>query len=749
MKHTLLIFVLLNNLYSYSQNSTGSIKGKVTSDSEPLELASVALLRTSFSCTTNNDGDFEIKEIPTGKYQLRITYMGYENFQEEITIKQNSSTEIKAVLIPLTSRLKEIVVTGTLKEVTKLQSVTPVDIYSLKYFQRNPSTNIFDALSNVSGVFTDVDNGVSNTNDVQINGLEGSYTMVLIDGVPAMNGLAGIYALNALPISMIEKVEVLKGASSALYGSDAIAGVINIKTKNPLSAPCLALNVFLDSKLNANIDISATIKLKRVSSIFSFSGQGIDYRWDINGDNFTDVPLTNRANFYNKWSFTRKDNRIAAIYARYLFEDRFGGQMDMSTQWRGSDRYYGEALTTHQWQIGFQYQIPVKEKFMLTADYSEHRQTAYFGAHYFKGIQRTGFGQLTWNKKVDAVNELLLGASYRLNYYEDNTPLSNDTNIGSSKLNHIAGIFMEDEISIAPNHKLVLGTRFDYNTHSGPVVTPRLNYKWNSKDENNVIRIGVGTGYRVPNLLNEGFAALNGSRQIYVAEKLKTELAINANVNYSRVQHIKSGLFNLDASVFYTYFFNLINPNYDVDPTLIVYSNSKAGAMASGFSIYSDFTFNYPLKIGVGFTYTNVFEINKNEAGQKEKEIPLHSPPFVANFYLSYNFPVPQLSIDWSGNVISPMKLSTVPHDFRADYSPWFTLQNIQVTKKFNKGVEIYTGIKNLFNFIQKDPLLRPFDPFNKNTAVDNPFNYRFDTTYGFTTTEGIKGFVGLRYTLQ
>lgn len=744
----LLLSAMCNVMLAYSQSNTGAINGIIYGEHGPLDLASVTLLKTPYSTLTDSNGHFLLSGVPVGKYQLQIHYVGYENHQQAITISTEVTSTVNATLIPLTSKLTQIIVTGTLKEVSKLQSITPVDAYSAKYFLRNPSNNFHEALANINGIFPDVDNGVSNTTDVQINGLEGNYTMFLIDGVPAMNGLAGIYALNALPVNMVDKVEVVKGASSMLYGSEAIAGVINIKTANPANAPRLAINTYFDSKLTANLDITATIKLKRASSLLAASANVADYKWDIDNNHFTDIPLTNRANFYNKWSFYRKENRLAFVYARYLFEDRFGGEMNMRPVQRGSDSLYGEAITTHQWQAGFQYQFAVPGNLLLMADYSEHRQKAYYGANFFKGIQRTGFAQLTWSKKIDKVNELLMGASYRINYYFDNTGLAADSNTGG-RINHIAGIFLEDEIGITTEHKLLVGVRFDYSSLNGPVFIPRLNYKWNSKDEKNIIRIGAGTGYRVPNLMNEGFAALNGSRQIVVVEKLNPEIAINTNANYQRIQKIKGGLLNIDASVFYTYFFNLVNPDYDEDPELIVYSNSRGGAMASGFSIYTDFTFNYPLKIGAGFTFTNVFELEENEEGEKEKETPAHVPPFVANFFLSYNFAVPQLSIDWTGNVVSPMLLTAVPDDFRPGKSPWHTIQNIQLTKKFNNGLQIYLGLKNIFNFIQKDPILRPFDPFNKDVTNNNPFNYRFDTTYGFTTTEGIKGFVGLRYILQ
>ncbi|MBL0309273.1 MAG: TonB-dependent receptor [Bacteroidetes bacterium] len=743
----LLIPLLLTPLFSFPQ-SVGTLIGMVSGDDEKLEFASVVLLRTDIGTNTDKQGYFELKQVPVGKYQLRISFIGYEFFQDEVEVKLGEITEVKVTLIELTSHLKEIVITGSLKEVTKLQSVTPVDVYTTKYFQRNPVNNIWDALRNVNGIFPDIDNGVTNTTDIQINGLEGNYSMILIDGVPAMNGLAGIYALNAIPMSMVEKIEILKGSASALYGSEAIAGVINIKTKSPTNTPKLHVNASLDSYLDANADITTSFRIHRATSMVSVSGQTSQYRWDLNKDNFMDIPLTNRISVFNKWQFDRKDSGLTYIYGRFLYEDRFGGQKDIPGRIAGNPDYYSEWIKTNQWQVGFHYQLPVKDQMVLRVDYSEHYQKAIYGISRFNGRQRTGFSQLTWNKKIDRVNDLLMGALYRLNYYTDNTGVSIDSGSIPKRYNHIGGVFIEDEMSFGKYHKLVAGVRFEYSQNAGPVFTPRINYKWNSKDEKHVVRIGVGTGYRVANLLNEGFGAMNGSRQIKVAEPLKPEYTISGNANYTRVQELKGGVLDLDASVFLTYFTNFIEPDYNEDPKFIVYSNNKRGAMSTGFSANAGFTFNYPLKIGIGFTYAYVFEIEEDESGKRERQVPEHSPPFTANFFFSYLFPAPQLSLDWTGTLISPMLLATVLDDFRPTKSPWYTIQNVQLTKKFRKGMEIYVGIKNLFNFIQKDPILRPFDPFNRNVQTDNPLNYRFDTTYGFTTMEGIKAFVGFRYTL-
>lgn len=746
MKKLLPCFIL-NLVALLGVAQTATISGVVQGDEGTLELATVSLLKTTYAASTDSTGRYTL-QVPAGKYQLRVTYIGFENFQTEVIAKEDDDIEVHVELVPLTSGLKEVVVTGSLKEVRKSESITAVDVYSQKYFERNPVTNLFDGLYQINGLFADVDNGVANTTDVQINGLEGNYTMYVIDGVPAMNNLAGYYALNAFPMNIIDKIEIVKGASSSLYGSEAIGGVVNIKTKNPNSIPKFSMNVSLTSMLEAYADFTVRYKTGKVPSMLAVSAESFNMRWDIDRDNMLDIPLVNRVNVYNKWALPRADGKTANIYIRYLFEDRFGGERDMPSQWRGSTRNYSEAITTHQWQAGLQYQLPVKENILFALDYSEHRQQAYFGFNKYNGIQSAGFAQFTWSKKIDDITEFVLGASYRINYFEDNTPLSADSLTGYPRLNHMPALFFEDELNLGKGHRILAGARLEYSTRSKFIPTPRFNYKWSSNDKLNTIRAGVGTGYRIPSVVNEGIGAMNGSRTIEIEGDLKPEYAISSNLGYSRVQELTGGLLSLEATGFFTYFFNFIEPDYKDDETKIVYENSK-GAQAAGFSVNADFTFNYPLKVGVGFTYTNVFEREEDEDGEIEKETPEHQPPFVANFYLSYNFPVPQLSIDWTGNFVTPMILARVENDPRPEKSPPYSIQNIQLTKKFKNGLEIYCGIKNIFNFIQKDPILRGHDPYNRTYDANNPDDYRFDTTYGFTTTQGIKGFVGIRYVIR
>ena len=629
----------------------------------------------------------------------------------------------------------EVVVTGNLQGQRKLESVTPIDVYTAEYFKKNNVNNVFDALSSINGVYTDIDQDLTYVTDVNINGLEGNYTMFLVDGVPAMNGLAGLYSLTAFPMSIVDRIEVQKGPSSTLYGSDAMAGVINIITKNPGDAPRFSIDASLNSLLDATLGLSGAFKVGQASSIIAFSGESSDYRRDINHDGFMDYPLVNRANFFNKWSIARKDKKKTIFYARYLFEDRFAGQMDAPGRTVNSDQYYTEWIRTNQWQAGFQYEFPTKEHFTLSADYSEHYQQAYYDTNYYRGNQKTGFAQLTWDKRIRKHN-LLAGVTYRAKYYTDNTSVQ------------IAGVFIQDEVAITPQNKLSFGCRFDYSTRSGPLPTPRIDYKWNSEDQKNIFRIGVGTAYRVPNLLDEGFGALNGSRQVEVDGPLHTEYAVGMTTSYTRIQRFNKGAVSVEIGAFGTWLTNFVNPDYDTDSSKIIYRNSNGGG-TFGANFKADIVFNFPLKIGVSATYAYAFEVDKGDGGDIDIEIPTHSPPLLANWYVGYTFTKAGVTIDYTADLVSPMLLATVDNDFRPTHSPWFSLENIQVTKKFKCGIEIFGGVKNFLNFKEQNPILRPFDPFNRSVNVNNPNGYTFDTTYGYAPLEGAKGFIGFRYILK
>jgi outer membrane receptor for ferrienterochelin and colicins len=213
----------------------------------------------------------------------------------------------------------------------------------------------------------------------------------------------------------------------------------------------------------------------------------------------------------------------------------------------------------------------------------------------------------------------------------------------------------------------------------------------------------------------------------------------------------KRGFLEWDATLFYTWFSNKIIPNYDKDPNKIYYDNIGESAVSRGISINVDADFTFPLKVNAGITLLDVFAVTKDSLGTKINTKQIHAPGFSGTFQLSYSWKQIGLTIDYTGQVYGPMRLPILPNDFRPEYSPWYALHNMQISKKISKRLEVYGGIKNMFNFLPQNPIMRWWDPFDKsagNTAT-NPNGYTFDPSYNYAPMFGRRFFIGIRYTLK
>lgn len=219
------------------------------------------------------------------------------------------------------SDIDAVVISGTLKEVKKSDSPVPIEIYSSKFFKANPTPSIFESLQNVNGVRPQLNCNVCNTGDIHINGLEGPYTMVAIDGMPIVSGLSTVYGLTGIPQALIDRVEIVKGPASTLYGSEAVGGLINIITKSVKNAPRFSADVMSSDWLDVNLDLGTQFNIgEKAESLVGINYFNYQNKLDKNGDGFTDITLQDRISFFNKWSFARPENRLFNVAARYVYE---------------------------------------------------------------------------------------------------------------------------------------------------------------------------------------------------------------------------------------------------------------------------------------------------------------------------------------------------------------------------------------------------------------------------------------------
>nr|WP_303413469.1 TonB-dependent receptor [Pontibacter sp. BT731] len=715
----------------------------------PAAFASIGLVGSNIGATADENGRFELEQVPAGVHKISVSAIGYRPQELSVTVKPGEIATVKVFLQPQDARLREVVVSGTMRETYLLESPVPVEVYTSKYFQKNPTPAIFEALEIVNGVQPQINCSVCGTGDIHINGMEGAYTMVLIDGMPIVSALSTVYGLSGIPNSLIERVEIVKGPASTLYGSEAVAGLINIITKSPLTAPRLSADLFYTSHQELNADIGYSKRWQRASTMLSTNYFRFADRRDVNGDNFTDIPLQHRFSIFNKWSLNRPQNRVANLAARYYYEDRFGGEMQWQPRHRGEEQVYGESVYTSRYEVLGGYQLPVPEKLLFSFSYNDHQQNAAYGETVYKGLQRVGFGQLVWDRDLGARQKLLLGATYRYTWYDDNTTATEREAGAGNRPDRtsLPGAFAQHEYKASDKFTLLSGLRYDYHSAHGGIFSPRLSMRW-APDGDNIFRLSMGNGYRVVNLFTEDHAALTGAREVVIRNELKPEQSYNINLNYQRYIPLGSGFLNLEASAFYTYFTNKIIADFLTNNTQIFYDNLSGHAISKGVALNTELAFTFPLRIHTGVTLMDVYQVQHTPEQGKERIPQLHAPRFSGTFTASYQFRQLGLTLDYTGSVKCPMYLPVQENDFRPEQSPWFSLQNLQATKAMGEGLELYGGVKNLLNFMPKHPLMRPFDPFDKQVEVDNPYGYSFDTEYNYAPMQGRRFFLGIRYTL-
>ncbi len=728
------------------------VSGTISAQGKPLVYANVYLSKHGQGTVTDANGRYEIRNVAPGSYTLYASFAGFKTTSKTITVA-SVPVEINLELLEDDS-LEEVVITGTLKAVNRLESPVPVEVYTPTFLKKNPTPNIFEALQNINGVRPQLNCNVCNTGDIHINGLEGPYTMVLIDGMPIVSGLSTVYGLSGIPNSLIEQVEIVKGPASTLYGSEAVGGLINIITKHPENAASLSVDGYTSSWLETNIDLGFKASIgKNASSLFGANYYKYDNPIDNNNDNFTDVTLQDRVSLFNKWSFKRKENRVMTVAGRFFYEDRWGGELQWNPSFRGGDQVYGESIYTRRFEVLGNYQLPTNEEIYLSFSYTDHDQNSVYGDVPYLATQRIGFTQVNWNKSIKN-HALLLGTALRYNYYDDNTPATLEVDEVS-----IPSIFIQDEITFSKKHTMLIGARYDYDQRHGSIFTPRFAYRY-KPDKNSIVRFNAGTGFRVVNLFTEDHAALTGARDVIIQSELKPERSYNANINFLKKWYLASGVqLSFDTSAWYTYFTNLILPDYDTNPNQIIYDNLEGFATSYGLSTNINVDFANGLKAILGATLQ---EVSNTENGIRTRQI--LTERFTATWAVSYDFYRPKLSIDYTGNLYGPMRLPLLGDlDPRSEYSPTWSQQNIQFTYKGFDNFEIYGGVKNLLDWTPNrgNPFLiaRANDPFDRDVSFDNtgnvvptpnnPYALSFDPSYVYAPNQGIRGFIGLRYRLQ
>ena len=754
MRYFIIVFLICQASFAFCQ--THSITGSVSGHDGHLAYANVSVDALNVGTTTDEDGIFQLEGLTPGVIVIKVSYVGYSEQHITLTIPTTETVEIELEAL---SNLEEIVVTGSMKPVHISKSPIKVDVLKaekLATFLPAASSSLIDNMQYISGVQEVIACGVCYTNSLSINGLEGAYTAILVDGTPMYGNLASVYGLNGIPNLMIDRVEVVKGPSSTLYGSEAVAGVINIITKNPTKENRLTIDALSNSYNEFFVNVLSKLNTGSHESLLGINyGKSTTFE-DVNQDTFGDQPMFNRLSVFNKWNFSRKSKLPFSVSLKYYFEDRRNGIQDFLSnknykQLRGSDEIYGESIFTHRAELFGTYSIKSAQDLSINFSASLHDQNSYYGSDFYEADQSIVFANFLWRSQRSR-HSIVAGLSSAFNYYDDNTvateQLIQNKIINNADNRWIQSVFAQDDWHISESVNILSGLRLDYQNNHGFILSPQFNIKYNP-GQWTTLRGNFSTGFRVVNLFTEDHAFVSGQRQVVIAEALEPEKSLNTSMNITHILSLFQSAGTIDINMFYTRFSNKIIPDYS-DPQKIIYANTDGHAISKGISVSWSQQFSIPLAINFNAQWQDVSQEIEAENGSLQLTPIEFANRFSAVGTVDYTFDKSDIQLSYTadiqGSIFLPelfdLDQNGLPLiEARPTESKPFSRHHFQIQKGFSNRISIYGGIRNILNFIPNFSPLVGFEDPNHSPG----FSPYFDTSYSYAPIRRRTFYLGVK----
>lgn len=740
--YRLLFLICLTFISAGFASAQDVIKGRVFGIEDkvrsPLTGASVFWINTTSGTVTDAEGKFELSMNGITDKRLIASITGFHSD----TI---SAEDKKYVFINLRSiSTSEIVVEDESGSNFISKDIVKTEVLTQNEFKKAACCDLSGCFGSNSSVEVAVTDIVTNTKEMQILGLDGSYTQVLIDGIPNMTGLTSRYGLNSIPGTLINKINISKGANSVLQGYESISGIINIELKDYASSERFLVNGYLNDMLEKQVNANYTGKWGKWSSILSLHTAQESKRFDENNDGFLDNPLTTRYMLYNKWKYDDTDKKVmfdAAV--QYIDEARIGGQKNFNADNRGSSTVYGQTIDLSSLKLYSKFGKTFKNEDQLKGfiSYDVYDELSYYGITKYSGKQKSFYTNIFYEKELVHDNRLKAGISYRNEHIDEDiafTASSNKTYAGTyNKKESIPGVFLENVLE-AFEHKLMLisGVRYDYHNKYNGIITPRLLAKYEFSPET-ILRASFGTGFRTINLFNEYSNLFSSGRDIIIEEELNPEKVVNFGVNL--VQYFTFGDVHADLVIDYykTNFINKIIPDYNSNTAVVAFQNLNGSASSDIFQAETNFKFFGNLDVKAAYKYNSV-KYSQNGIEEDAPFIPEHK--ILSN--VSYSFDENRWGVNLSMNWFGKQKLpntETNPVEYRRpSESDPFAVLNAQLNRNW-ESFEFYAGIENIFNYKQENPII----------SADNPFGQYFDTSFIWGPVKGREIYAGFRFKIM
>ena len=716
--------------HNHEKKSDAHIAGHVLDahTKEHLSFVNVQVEGTTIGCLTDESGHFYLKNLPEGELTIVFSMIGYETEKRTVTLRRDTLIEMNVAIAETSFMIDNVVVTANKYETKQREVATIVNVVPPLIIESTTSNSMADVLNFQTGLRVEETCSNCGVPQIRINGLEGQYTQILMDSRPIFSSLASVYGLEQLPAGMVDRIEVIRGGGSALYGANAIAGVVNIITKEPNRNSLNISNTSAFTQkgtydINTNMNASVVAENQK-AGLFLFGVQRNRQQYDRDSDGYSDIPHLNSTTIGFRSYFKTSDySKITAEY-HHTTEFRRGGYGIDSLQPHESplteQLKHNIDAATAKWDM---YTADNKHFVSVYTSFQHIARDSYFGTNYNPNaygkstdiVSVTG-AQYRFSYPCGIMNaDLSAGAEYSYNQLRDQI-LGYDRN--TLQRVHLGGGYVQNEWKNKQWSILVGGRLEQHSLLDKPVFSPRANIRY-TPIEPIILRLSYASGYRAPQIYEEDLhvGAVGGEVSlISLDENLKPEYSHSISGSIDMYKRFGKWDLNLTLEGFFTQLndvFTLVENGHDAQGNLLLTRTNASGARVAGLNVEAKVGFGHLLTFQAGYTYNHSRYIeplqwseNPNIAPQRRMfRTPDHYGYFLCNIE-----PVEHFHIVTNGKVTGNMLVQHfagyVPEDEEVTTPTFFEWDlklcyDIPLYKHYT--LEINAGIKNILDQYQSD----------------------------------------------
>ncbi|NPD84725.1 TonB-dependent receptor [Lentimicrobium sp. L6] len=725
------------------------IHGYVVSNTEPVAYATILINGTTIGAATDANGHFHLHNIPSGDLTLVVSAVGYKSVSHAVDVAEELDDKLEIELQESLITTDEVVVSASRNAVKRKDAPVLVNTIGTKMLESVQASSLADGLNFTPGLRVENDCQNCGFTQVRLNGLEGSYSQVLINSRPILSTMAGVYGLEQIPVNMIDKIEVVRGGGSALFGSNAIGGTINVITKDPLvNSYAIESNFAMINGEAPEFNLNASTSIVSddyKSGMFLYGGIKRRDHWDANEDGFSEITEINANHlglraFYRPGDYSKINLDFGATKEFRRGGNNFDYKADMAdiAEQLNHDIISG-GLTFDQ------YSKDSKNKFSAYASGQYIDRDSYYGAEqdpagYGKtydysavaGLQETYY----FDRLLFAPSTLTAGAEFiygslndnKLGFYnQDSSRMEDNMNIADQYTTTLAAYLQNEwDFDII---KFLVGVRYDQiavedRVHSDiekevyPNWSPRVNLVY-KPSEHLSVRANFSTGFRAPQIYSEDLhiEASAARKVIHINDPdLEAEHSWSLTGGFDYDLDFKSSALEIILEGFYTKLDNPFSSEYlwDEDEKILtdIRVNAEDGAIVSGVNLEVNYAFNNKMDLQSGFTVQSSEFESAQAWGELDESVSKHMTRTPSNYgYLVYSYYptkkfMANVNMNYTGSMYVPhLETQETPEELVKTQEFLDIGVKLAYTFKLSgqTNLELSGGVKNIFNSYQDD----------------------------------------------